>query len=417
MNCEEIKHLLSLYIDEQLDETERLKVEAHLESCAECKAHYESLLKLQQMADDFEPGGNENYWMKQKDAILDKIERAEADNVTPLPAKKSHALMYRVLAVAATITLVAMISIFELKYDKPEKIPFMAESEQVNRISTGTGDAKPKDAALGYSTETVHKKDEEISENEPKQKHTPDKTVTKTAPKPKSVGVDESQKSEDVMGAVQPEMVPVTTVEPEPAKGSSVDYFETDSDISDKKQTTLGGAEKAEPVKGIVITDMGKTAKATANEDRIEKYVVSGQDERTDKGVENMFDAVSDDTLKFSSDEYTFWRGKVDSLEMEYGYVLSIHKEEIEGKSRMHTFHSAAPANTLIETTAPVLEPEPSPPYLEMANAYFNLANITRIDGERTVMLLKLKRLVETADSSAVKDIEILIDSLESLSK
>lgn len=41
--CNEIKDLLSLYIDDMLDEEEKAKVSSHLEVCANCKTEYEFL--------------------------------------------------------------------------------------------------------------------------------------------------------------------------------------------------------------------------------------------------------------------------------------------------------------------------------------------------------------------------------------
>jgi len=46
MNCDEIKNLLSLYIDDELDEEERLLVEEHLQKCEECKKELEEYKKI-----------------------------------------------------------------------------------------------------------------------------------------------------------------------------------------------------------------------------------------------------------------------------------------------------------------------------------------------------------------------------------
>jgi len=46
MNCDEIKNLLSLYIDDELDEEERLLVEEHLQKCEECQKELEEYKKI-----------------------------------------------------------------------------------------------------------------------------------------------------------------------------------------------------------------------------------------------------------------------------------------------------------------------------------------------------------------------------------
>ncbi|NLD50300.1 MAG: hypothetical protein GX660_24440 [Clostridiaceae bacterium] len=45
-NCNEVKELISMYIDNELDEMDRKNVEKHVESCTECKNELEDLRKM-----------------------------------------------------------------------------------------------------------------------------------------------------------------------------------------------------------------------------------------------------------------------------------------------------------------------------------------------------------------------------------
>lgn len=61
MNCNEVRDLLSLYIDDELDENEKLLVEEHLQMCEECQKELEEYKKiiqaLQEIPDEEPPLG------------------------------------------------------------------------------------------------------------------------------------------------------------------------------------------------------------------------------------------------------------------------------------------------------------------------------------------------------------------------
>lgn len=61
MNCNEVRELLSLYIDDELDENEKLLVEQHLQICEECRKELEEYKKiiqaLQEIPDEEPPLG------------------------------------------------------------------------------------------------------------------------------------------------------------------------------------------------------------------------------------------------------------------------------------------------------------------------------------------------------------------------
>ncbi|MEW5924145.1 MAG: zf-HC2 domain-containing protein, partial [Candidatus Zixiibacteriota bacterium] len=120
MDCEKIKELLSRYIDDQLEKDDRAQVEEHLKSCEQCTEHYEKLLALGRMVDEFDVDGDESYWVKQKDAVLEKIEKLEEEKVIPV-TRNYRNLIYKLAAVAASVALLAFISIHELEKIHPSR--------------------------------------------------------------------------------------------------------------------------------------------------------------------------------------------------------------------------------------------------------------------------------------------------------
>ncbi|MCP4705079.1 MAG: zf-HC2 domain-containing protein, partial [candidate division Zixibacteria bacterium] len=113
MNCENIKEKLSLYIDDLLDANEAEKIREHIKNCDSCRAYYNKLLKLGEMVDDFAISENEDYWEAQKDKVIEKIDQAQTDKIVKVQSDRKQNKYYKYLAVAASIALVAFVSIYE----------------------------------------------------------------------------------------------------------------------------------------------------------------------------------------------------------------------------------------------------------------------------------------------------------------
>jgi len=195
-------------------------------------------------------------------------------------------------------------------------------------------------------------------------------------------------------------------------------------DISPTKEELIISEKHEEKINGVPDDDAGKTEKiaeetaeagstgkyildetivVTADRDRIEKFVHSSQVKMTKE--QSPETVLINESISIDNQEYSKWRRKVDTLESKYGYLLSIHREEIEAKSRMGATAFKSPDDS------------PKPPFMEMADAYYNLARVTPLDDERKSMLLKLKRLIEVADSASVPKIEKYLSDLQSDSK
>jgi hypothetical protein len=427
MNCEEIRHQLSLYIDEQLDEAERHKIEEHLKSCPDCTAYYNKLVKLQEMADEFEPGGDEAYWAEQKEKIIDKIEKAEAEKITPLTVKKSHATMYRVLAVAAVVALVAIVSIFELKYKEPEKIPFRNKKQPATSMPRMSGKQETVDSMKGeYSAPGQYEDIAPQEEAKPSGQAEGEK-IEKSMGSPEPVTTEGKLEIKTDVEAVRPNKaaIPVPEMEPEIAplsEAPTINIKEKTVEPSTRESVERAAPapaslpdktaeETVHPEQSVAISDLGKTIKVTADQDVIDKYVVSNQVNRSKKEAASMAEKGPEQKSQVENEEYLYWRAEVDSIETEYGGLFSIHSDEIKAKGRTE---KAASNLTESHLAAPLPVP---PPFKVMATAYYNLAKLTPSDDERKMAISRLNRLTEIADSSTVKMTEDYLDSLESESK
>ncbi|UCD16395.1 MAG: hypothetical protein JSV44_07980, partial [Candidatus Zixiibacteriota bacterium] len=120
MKDEKIRQLISRYVDGLLNEAEQKDVERLIAESKEYAAFYSQLQALAGQADRFEIGGDEEYWQARKDAVLERISRIEPEKVVDITERRPFNTVYKLLAVAASVVLVALISIHE-----SENIPWI----------------------------------------------------------------------------------------------------------------------------------------------------------------------------------------------------------------------------------------------------------------------------------------------------
>ena len=111
MKCNEIRELLSIYIDDMLEDELKSEVEKHIAFCPECKKEYEELKKLSQILSDLpEVPLPENFDQRIHDAL---VASKEADNAVVIPMKKQSKMKKAVkyMSTAAAIFVVGIFSI------------------------------------------------------------------------------------------------------------------------------------------------------------------------------------------------------------------------------------------------------------------------------------------------------------------
>jgi predicted anti-sigma-YlaC factor YlaD len=76
MDHETVKKLLSAYLDGELKEEERRRVEAHIGECADCRKEYHEMVRLEEVMEGMkikEPP--EEAWKTYSEAVYNRIER------------------------------------------------------------------------------------------------------------------------------------------------------------------------------------------------------------------------------------------------------------------------------------------------------------------------------------------------------
>lgn len=113
MKCNEIRELLSLYIDQELEKSQIKAVEEHLAVCASCNKEYTELLEmvtlLREIDDVPVPDGFESRW---KNALREEIANKEHEINHPVSKKDSaKKIKWRVFTSLAAVLAVGVISV------------------------------------------------------------------------------------------------------------------------------------------------------------------------------------------------------------------------------------------------------------------------------------------------------------------
>jgi hypothetical protein len=428
MDCEKIRPLLSRFIDDQLDEAQRAEIEKHLAACKDCSEYYENLLGLQKAAEGIEMGGDDAYWMGQKNAVMERIEEAEAARVTPVRPKPRFTNAQKLVAVAASILLISLVSIFESQDYRPSWGLFKRKAAPSRTIQPEVEEPSRFYATMEADT-ARQKKDVVAADRErreiPEEKVPQEKPVAereKGAPSP-----DEFEPAVEVedVGAKKHEPVPTEEITPEEEEPPEAETVVSPRPEKSEKATEVKprGVEADElqrvPEKVVVKEEtmdltpgpespevsrlVQKSAgldKTAATGTAAEAEGVMGLTAFADKKAVMFDNELFGDFTEEQKSEYIEWRRKVDILQSKYGFLTSVHGEEIYAKARQ-----------------PLPEDSLQIVIMEMAVASYRLGKITPIEDELRAMLENLRSLSVRADSSGTAEIQRYIGDLELLLK
>lgn len=441
MNCKDTRHLISRYIDDQLSEAERERVEKHLRSCRDCSEYYSHLQELQKAADDLEIGGDENYWTRQKDSIIERISEIESTGITPVPSRYSRSAFYKLAAVAAAIALVAYVSIFESKYIKPIQSIFEKKKTAFQSISPDTSSKPPFAKPDGESTVRERGPEALSGLEETEEPEMPGKAIIEHVaeglyeeiPAKKKVVAEPltplSVKKEDKGGIGVPQPVVKQIIEAEaradeeiaetgqPEQVEKVEGYDKMVGIPKSKtgavdqQGAIAPEGEFADVKAAKISIRDEFHTASAEPYSYKRSLMANED----KDITLKFDAGKKSFIanraeldpiifaELTPEErraYDEWHKKVDSLQARYGHLLSPHGIEMAAKRR-----DSIPTDSL------------NLAIMEMAEAFYNLGRLTPIKEERGIMLANLRRLSKEADSTSGRKIDSLISEFETIIK
>ncbi len=172
MKCNEISELLSLYIDQMLDETKKKAVEGHLLTCNSCKKEYDNIKEMTELLNQVEPVSvPASFEYRMKKAL--KEEKTASAGFGSKSGSSGKTRKLRLLTSAAAVFAVGIISFGlyqDVTGDWPNNLTGTEQSsEQVSPeqsqadlfdIDTKESDAYNNEAAAG------NKKKESITDDE-----------------------------------------------------------------------------------------------------------------------------------------------------------------------------------------------------------------------------------------------------------
>ena len=462
MNCEKIKELLSRYIDDQLEKDDRAMVEEHLQSCEQCTEHYEKLLALGRMVDDFDVEGDESYWTEQKDAVLDKIDKLEEEKVVPI-GRSYRTLIYKLAAVAASVALLAFISIHELEKvhpnsgifkkeqssEMPRTAPVMYPPQPVRKMDSVSGErtklsekfndhnADIQSPIINESYEAIPDKAniEESDKGEQKAVEIPspkpDEDVTeeyesqappitkddllRLGPAPAVVTSASTQTAEKKAGVVMDKsIVDGTALSSEMSLQTTAEksraFLADQTDITQKMLPSATPTDSMITIQQLAVDS--EKEKGPSTDAYMAMYDVDRQmTQLSERGIDpNQFEDLSAQDIA----TYINYYDKANDLRQEYSSVISFYADRNTSKA-IQVF--SAPVSVKKEAAETPSTDSMKVIVQNMANAFHNLGRVTPIDYEKGQMLDYLRSLRNLADSGTQTEIDRYIGDIESETK
>ncbi len=432
MNCENIKEKLSLYIDNLLDPDEKEKIREHIESCDSCRIYYDKLLKLDLMANGFVTTDNAEYWESQKDKVMEQIGQAESEKIIDVQPIRKQNRFYKYLAVAASLALVGIVSIYESEDFNQVKGLFDDSDEIATEQLMDTDDADELEVKGGRAGETSvifnapsqpDKKPEELKEVEK------ENIIEVKAPQiPAESAPTASKKRTEKSQATSPKII-----ETAPRSNITLDGIEPESitpkpvSLESFKEPVLELGEAGEHSNNGELLSAYESIERTSQDIEVKPLSINlpepeinkdktelSYEEMQKKGVGNLGkrNLVDEESaMTFESDEGkdympeppmepapaedtsdtidNLYRAKLDSLEKKYRGIYSPHYMESTSKSRKGIHPDSL--DTVI---------------LELAEACFQVGILSLDEKEREDMIEKLRRLSIKGSPETIEKIQ-----------
>ncbi len=224
MDCKDFKVLIEHYVDGRLNDSEKRQVEEHLETCKDCSAYFKNMQELGTMVGKIGLSGDEEYWAGQKDKIMGKIDAIDVGQkkIIDVSSGRTKGSLYKLTAIAASIALVAFISIYESRELKnispmlaPEKsnqpIPETTQVQDMERALEGvtTVQTLQSDASVEQRPEAEVKK----TEISPQKQAQAAPASPMLAPTIKADGAEPNKVQTKVLADEKPDLAAVRRVE------------------------------------------------------------------------------------------------------------------------------------------------------------------------------------------------------------
>lgn len=416
MNCENIKEKLSLYIDNLLDPDETNIIREHIETCDSCRDYYDKLLKLGQMVDRFDISDKEDHWEAQKDKVMEQIERAESEKIIKVQSIKKRGRFYKYMAVAASLALVAFVSIYESQefsqfnsmFDDSEEITTeqLSEIDSVEDISERGGQIDETSEETDVLSDEVEKVNDikrvvDLSRqiiikptSVPKKQVIRSQAITEWN---ETAGITESQEAKPLVGIPAPVGSSLKLGEP--------DVVSTNYKLEDVLQS-IDISPRTNSIKLLSINVPkadDKKEKIELSPEEMQKRAVENLRQSGKYNADMAMSVGLDEDEVFMADlsadkdsavtEINIYKNRLDSLEEKYEGIYSPHYIESSAKGCVATYSASRPVSL-------------DPVILEIAETCFQVGILSLDENEREAMIKKLRRLSINGSPESIEKIQ-----------
>lgn len=152
MKCNEIRELLSLYIDRMLDEKQLKEVEEHLSTCDACKNEYNEMKEMLDLLGQAEMlPVPDAFSFRLKKALKEEVQNRTDTGIIGTPSKKKN--RWRVLTSVAAVFAVGVLS-FGLYHDVLGILPDQRSGTEQAEIAPADMAPEESDGAENYDVDT-----------------------------------------------------------------------------------------------------------------------------------------------------------------------------------------------------------------------------------------------------------------------
>lgn len=194
MTCDRAIRLVEKLADAEAKPSERTEAEAHLESCEDCRSHYQFVRALESASEKIdwqEPP--EAYWQHLPMKVLARLEREQPAKRRSFWQKLLTPLVLRFGAVAATLSVVIAVGFSVIENDQPQLEPDIAN--RASRAQTPASTSRQVDEkAAGVSVQpapVAGVSDDAAPEPETSADAPPSPTVERASVVPEESGLTE----------------------------------------------------------------------------------------------------------------------------------------------------------------------------------------------------------------------------------
>lgn len=405
MDQSEIRKRLSRFLDKEMSDREIRETEELIKNDPVWQEEYNRMLSLQHIADRLELEADDDIWEKSRDKILSKIEDEQRLETEITEIKKSYkrGTVYKLLAVAASIALIAFISLYQFDEISPNQKVLTTPQMKVNGRNIPVPEKISDEERRILESGKDHEQDEtETAPNESTAGTSPEEATegykTESAkPVSKFSDKDAAIRKEEVKNRA---MFDTYDKSPEQLLEAGDRLKEMPSKQLDEKQP--GPAEAASKPEASIM------AEPSFDKKKDELKIRGGRSGETTYRIDDVAQPKEKAGIETTgaakvpiSDSVSYVRAKVraDSLAPIYFDMVSEHYAEIAAKRR--------------QDVSPKAERERA---MKMATAFFEVGRLTGKAPERKAMIGRINELYEFVDSHEDSlALDKMVDSLRKI--